>query len=144
MIEKTTLNAHSPAPPATGASLRARLRLWTIVAFTVTLAFFTALGTLEDRREMLRNDAVQAHALLAHLAEMPEFLSSREAATLHLRPLRELLGAMEAEIDLVASTGEAAPGSGAEAADTVLASRQVVLREGRFELLYRVRPNRYR
>jgi hypothetical protein len=121
-----------PLPDSRG-SLRARLRLWTIAVFTVTLAVFTALGIAEDRRERLAMETAHARALLAHLSGMPELRQTREATLARLGQLRDLLGATGADVELVAGAGEP---SETAAGRTPLAWRPLELNEGSFALLY--------
>jgi hypothetical protein len=126
-------------------SLRLRLRLWTIAAFVATLALFTVLGIVSERREMLRTDTAQANVLLTHLARMPEFQSTRAAAGEHIGQLREALTPGGADLELVSVPTEGLPASRPAEKDRItLASRTLDLRDGTWELRYAVSPDRYR
>jgi hypothetical protein len=134
--------------PGSRVSLRARLRLWTIAVFTATLAVFTGAGIVEERRQMLRNETDQGKALVAHVAGMPEFNapSTFPQAASHVAAIRGLLRAGGADLDLAPRSpkqpGDSAPPS--KSTTGVLATRQISLADGSFELRYRKDPNRFR
>jgi hypothetical protein len=142
VIKPTKASPLAAEIPVTGGSLKTKLRAWTIAVFAATLAIFTALGIAQERRQMVELETKRARALLAHLAGMPEFGQTREAALAHLQPLRDLLAATGADVDMVPVMAANPPDR--PAVYRVLASRLVALREGTFELRYSVDPNRYR
>lgn len=117
-------------------SLRARVRLWTVAVFTVTLVAFTAAGIVEERRQLLRAESAHAGALLEHLARMPEFRSGAADATALLSVLR---GSSD---DLGGSLELGAPVSNPDTEGAVLARRRLDLEEGELELRYRADPGR--
>jgi HAMP domain-containing protein len=121
---------------------------WTVAVFTATLALFTAAGIVEERRQILRNETEEARALVEHVAQMPEFKvpsTSAEAAP-HLASLRDLLRVAGADLEMtprpsISHTGSAGP---TELTTGVLATRQVSLSDGTFDLRYRKDPGRFR
>lgn len=118
-------------------SLRLRLSGWTIAVFSLTLAAFTAAGILEERRQLVRTEAEQARALLAHLAEMPAFQSTLGSAASQLGPLLDLLRATGANVELNPAAPGVAEQESARSPVGVLATQLIALREGSFELRYR-------
>jgi HAMP domain-containing protein len=121
---------------------------WIVAVFTSTLALFTAAGIVEERRQILRNDTDQARAFVEHVAQMPEFKmpSTFGAAAPHLASIRDLLRAAGADLEMTprplrTRTGSAGP---RELTTGVLATRQISLSDGVFELAYRKDPGRYR
>lgn len=141
MIEPTKASPLAAEIPATGGSLKTKLRAWTIAVFAATLAIFTALGIIQERQQMVELETERARALLAHLAGMPDLAQTREAGLAHLQPLRDLLAATGADVEFLPVTAASPDGP---AAKFVLTSRLVALREGAFELRYSVDPGRYR
>ncbi|MEX1246766.1 MAG: hypothetical protein WEB59_06745 [Thermoanaerobaculia bacterium] len=130
--------------PSWQPSLRLRLSGWTIAVFSLTLAAFTAAGILEERRQLVRIEAEQGQALLAHLAEMPAFQSTLGSAASQLGPLLDLLRATGAAVELSPAAAGVAEQESARRAVGVLATRMISLEEGTFELRYRSDPRRFR
>jgi len=117
-------------------SLRARVRLWTVTVFTVTLVVFTAAGIVEERRQLLRAESAHAAALLEHLARMPEFRAGAADAGVPLDVLRGSSDALGGSLEL------GAPVSNPDVEGAVLARRRLDLEEGELELRYRADPGR--
>jgi hypothetical protein len=124
-------NGHRPR-----TSLRARVRLWTVTVFTVTLVAFTAAGIVEERRQLLQAESAHAAALLAHLARMPEFRAGAADAGALLDILRGSSDHLGGSLEL------GAPVSNPQADELVLARRQLDLEEGELELRYRADAGR--
>ena len=139
MRQETQHKTTSPNFFDSRGSLTKRLRLWTIAVFTITLAAFTTLDVIEERRESFRIETAHAQALLAHLSGMPEVRGTREAAAARIEPLRKLLGATGADVELVAAVGDGAAGAvGRVTNRTVLASQAVTLRDGTSRFVYSI------
>lgn len=119
-------------------SLRARVRLWTVAVFTVTLVAFTAAGIMEERRQLLRAESAHAAALLEHLARMPELRAGAADAGALLDVLRGSSDHLGGSLEL------GAPVANPQADEVVLARRRLDLKEGELELRYRADPGRLR
>ena len=130
--ETNTTSANGPRR----TSLRARVRLWTITVFTVTLVAFTAAGIVEERRQLLQAESAHAAALLEHLARMPEFRAGAADAGAFLDVLRGSSDHLGGSLEL------GAPVSDPLADGAVLARRPLDLEEGEAELRYRADPGR--
>lgn len=115
------------------SSIRARVRLWTVIVSTATLMAFTGAEILEQRRQLLATEAGHASALLEHLAQMPEFQATAGEAARRLALLQGSVSAADGGLEL------AAPGSSvAQPRWSVLARRRLALRDADLELRYRV------
>ena len=106
------LSAVEPSDPSgtrgrRSRSLRLRIGGWTVLVFTLTLALFTIVGVIEDRRAILRAQGEQAHGLLAHLVQMPEFQGDLRTAGSHLASIRDSLGGLGGTLELVPTAKEA-------------------------------------
>lgn len=132
-------NTPAVVPPRTGmprfgiSSLRFRIGGWTVTIFGVTLAVFTALGIAAERQNLESVARADAHALLAHLAEMPQFRSDRASAEEALHALRASVQVTGGDLELSAPD---APREG-----RIVETQLLDLREGPFELRYRNDPS---
>ncbi len=137
-----------PTPPRRPRSLRLLLSGWIVAVFTATLALFTAAGIVEERRQILRNETEEARAFVEHVAQMPEFKtpSTFGEAAPHLASLRGLLRAAGADLEMTPRRSIALERSAGptELTTGVLATRQVSLSDGTFDLAYRKDPGRFR
>lgn len=117
-------------------SLRWRIGAWVVLTFTLVLVAFTALGIRDDRERMLALERSSAESLVQHLAAMPEFSDRLSEASARLDPMRPVLAATGAEIDLLPRSAPERAGS------TTLAVQPLSLAEGQYSLRYRVNPDR--
>jgi hypothetical protein len=118
------------------SSIRARIRLSIVLVSTATMAAFTSAAIFEERRRLLETEAVHAATLLEHLAHMPEFQKDAPEAQARLASLHGSLAGVGGRLEL------GPPDEGESVAWTVLARRELSLRDARLELRYRADPAR--
>ena len=89
------------AIPESRLSLRLRIRAWNAAVITLTLAALTAAAIHQERQQLLRTERAHAEALLDHLAHMPGFAGDAQTAASRLALLRDSLGVVGSELELV-------------------------------------------
>lgn len=122
-----------------GGTLRARIRAWTIIVITLTLGVFTGTGILMEREEIILTEGSHARALLGHLVTMPEFQSDLATANARLALMCGSLDAAGGRLEIVPQSAELTeePPRLASQGQIIVATRELQLRDGRFELRYR-------
>ncbi len=117
------------------ASLRLRVSLWNAVVVAGTLTALTVAAIHDEGRQIVRTEAVNAQALLDHLARMPEFQGDAATVRSHLELMRESLRASGDALALRMRVEGTAPPATARAGRLV-ATRSLSLRQGEFDLVY--------
>ncbi len=113
-------------------SLRRRVRLWIIATTTAIVTLGSAVGMVDERRQLAGAEAAYVGGFLEHLAAMPDFRKNSASARAHLQTLAASFARAGGKVALVplARPPELSLGSGA------VACQPLSLSDGNWALHY--------